>query len=797
MKKVNSFFLFVTIPFLSLSQYGGVTNSTDTERGQALLARQKQASLFEENKGQVTGTDSEKVKYTYKDGGLSLFLLDNGIAYQFNKYHYPEFTESEGAFDDEFRQNDLPEELAMETYRMDVLLIDANPHAKITTEGKSKDYVQYYNHNALNVHSYSKIIYHNVYPEIDWVIYKSGRNIKYDFVVHPGGNPEQIKLKTEWVEDLKLTRDGSLVLKNQLGNITEKKPVSFQNNTEIETKFHLENDVLSFKLEKYAQGEKLVIDPVLQWATYYGGTANDYGYSCLVDGSGNVYMAGGTNSTTNIADGGHQISFQGGHSDAFLVKFNAAGVRQWATYYGGTESEYGRCALDASGYVYLFGSTKSTENIASGGHQNSINGTEYDAFIVKFDSDGVRQWGTYYGGADEERARACAVDASGNVFLTGRTLSTDDIASGGHQNTHGGGSSDAFLVKFNSAGVRQWATYYGGNDIDWSWGCAIDGANHIYIAGWTGSGNNIAGGGYQNSIGGFTDAFITKFDTDGVVQWSTYYGGTSYDRGRACTVDGADNVYLVGFTESTNNIASATAHQSTHGGGWDDAFIVKFNSAGVRQWATYYGGNNEDLGWACTVDGSDNVYLAGMSTSVNNIGFGGHQTVFGGGGDDGFLVKFDSDGTRQWATYYGGTAIDRGWACGVDVSSDHVYLAGSTLSASGISIDGHQNTIGGGEDAFLVKFDGDGEIIIAGLDSETFEIFSLFPNPSTGEITITFVDEGNKSVAIYNPAGMLVYEKELMLMEEFLNLNHLSSGLYHLKVQTSNGSSVKGFILNR
>jgi hypothetical protein len=155
-----------------------------------------------------------------------------------------------------------------------------------------------------------------------------------------------------------------------------------------------------------------------------------------------------------------------GGLDAFLVKYNSSGVRLWGTYCGGINDEYGySCSADYLGNVYLAGETRSSSNIASGGHQNTYGGLR-DAFLVKFNSTGVRQWGTYYGGPNIDLGFICSVDAANNVYLSGETQSTVSIAFGGYQNTFGGGTNDDFLVKFNSSGVRQWGTYYGGAGMD-------------------------------------------------------------------------------------------------------------------------------------------------------------------------------------------------------------------------------------------------------------------------------------------------------------------------------------------
>ena len=396
---------------------------------------------------------------------------------------------------------------------------------------------------------------------------------------------------------------------------------------------------------------------IRQWGTYYGGTGADYGYSCATDASNNVYMAGytNTNSGTSIATvGSHQSAYGGGY-DAFLVKFNSAGIRQWGTYYGGTGADYGySCATDASGNVYMAGQTDTPYSIANVGSHQSTFGGYNDAFLVKFNSAGIRQWGTYYGGIGDDGRASCATDASGNVYIAGyaNTSSGQSIAtSGSHQSTFGGNSYDGFLVKFNSAGIRQWGTYYGGSSNDYGNSCATDGSGNVYIAGITSSGSGIANvGSHQSALIGTYDAFLVKFNSAGIRQWGTYYGGSQDDRGYSCATDASGNVYMAGYTNSGNSIATTGSYQSIYGGGWGDAFLVKFNSAGIRQWGTYYGGNNEEgnsLNWqdlnqvSCFTDISDNVYLAGASGSTSSIAsLGSHQSA-GGAGVDAFLVKFN------------------------------------------------------------------------------------------------------------------------------------------------------------
>ncbi len=340
----------------------------------------------------------------------------------------------------------------------------------------------------------------------------------------------------------------------------------------------------------------------------------------------------------------------------------------------------------------------------------------------------TRVWGTYYGGSGTETTSGygmpVAVDASGNVFLAGQTPSTSGIASAGAFQTSFAGSGnwldDAFLVKFGTGGGRVWATYYGGTDGDMAKALATDASGNVYMAGATASTSGIASGGFQNTFGGnnppfdLYDAFLVKFDSGGNRVWATYYGGTASETANGVAVDASGNIYLVGTTNSTSNIATAGSYQTTlAGGSGTDAFLVKFNSAGARQWATYYGGTqNGDNGSAVAVDPAGNVYIVGQTYNSNNIASGGFQNTFGGTGggvNDAFLVKFNSAGTRQWATYYGGSGNDVGYGVVADASGN-IYMSGQTSSTAGIASAGaFQTAFGGGgaggnADNFLVKF---------------------------------------------------------------------------------------------
>ena len=724
--KTNSILLSLALFFclgVQTSAYSGPKTTFDVPKAQTEKIKAKVNSgefslssfAFVENKGQVYGFDGlphPEVKFSFQQGNTQIFLLEKGIAYQFTRMHYPEgyqeMMRDKGSDVDFDKMSELQKQIRTETFRMDMTLQGANKKAEITTEGRSADYTNFYNRDVLDIHAYSKVTYHNIYPGIDWVIYTKGTEVKYDFIVKPGADPSLIKMQFHHQEDMTLNKDGSFTLKNSLGSITEKSPDSFQSGMRIGTQFILDNKIVSFDLENYNHQETLVIDPALVWATYYGYIGGDLGRSCTTDSFGNVYLSGFTSSNNFIALSGHQIIY-GGNYDSFLVKFNTNGVLQWATYYGGSGDDRAfSCVVDGASNVFLAGTTQSSIGIASSGHQNNYGGAQ-DVFLVKFNNNGVRQWGTYYGGLAADYSFMCQVDASGNVYLSGITQSntgTIIATAGSHQTSHGGGD-DAFLVKFNMSGIRLWGTYYGGSGNDYSYSCSTDPSGNVYLVGFTGSntGTIIAtSGSHQPTIGGGTDAFLVKFNSSGVRQWGTYFGGTAGENGYSCYSDASSNIYVVGYTGSLNGIA-AGGHQNIFGG-LGDAFLVKFSSSGVMQWGTYYGGAGSDAGLSCVIDAIGNVFLAGYTESTNGTSIstaGSPQSSFGGQ-RDAFLVKFNTSGIRDWGTYYGASDIEEGISCSVD-NFGNIYLAGRTQSGSGIAtIGGYQIQYGGNTDAFLVKF---------------------------------------------------------------------------------------------
>lgn len=676
---------------------------------------QKSQLLFTENRGQIAdlaGTPRPDILFTAHSGSTNLFLKSDGIYYQFTKINYPDGYRHSGTEPvNPEEQARLEKQIETQTYNFSLTLEGANPHPKVIRENKSISVKNFYLAQCpagiTNVPSYQKLVYEEVYPHIDWVLYNDGDHLKYDFIVKKGGNPAGIKLRIKNAEKVNISESGELVMTTSLGEVKEKAPVTYADGLVIKSRFHQNSDgTIGFDIADH-QGTTLRIDPSVLWATYFGGGAIDYVYGAATDNSGNILLAGNSNSTNAIGNGGFQTTYGGGGNDAYIAKFNTSGDLLWSTYYGGAGDDFGSgCAVDGSGNIYLAGYTTTSTNLASGGFQNTLTaGTTNTAYLAKFTPSGSRIWATYYNGTAAAAAtfpptggQPVCTDISGNVYMTGST-NTAGISSSGFQNTLGGGT-DAYLVKFDAAGNRIWATYYGGTSGDIGYGCAADANGNIYMAGLASS-TGMASGGFQNTAGGSNDAFLAKFDASGNRLWATYYGNTGAETGYACTSEANGNVYMTGSTNSTTGIASGGVQNTA--GGSTDGFIVKFNANGTRSWATYYGGTGSDQFRGCTGDATGCIYFSGISGSTAGISSNGFQNT-SGGGNDAMLLKLDSAGNRIWASYYGGTGTDNGFTCAAG-ASDFVYLAGYTNTATGIILPGtYQPTFGAGTyDGFLVK----------------------------------------------------------------------------------------------
>lgn len=692
---------------------------------------------FIANNGQITDQNynlNPSVLYLYNSGtGLNVHLKRNGFSYEsvkvLNNIHASFYQGKTNPVQPLF--NDL----TWQIHRVDISFAGSNKNVTITTSEAAADYINYYttdkkSDNNIKAYHYQKIIYHNIYAFIDVEFLLDTKQkqarFKYNFIIHPGGNINDIQLRFDGANKTTVADNGHLLIETNIGEIDESLPYSYQYDPAssegmvqtIKASFTTRSEnTFGITAINYNSNKTLVIDPA-PWATYFGGSGDDRGLSLALDAGGNIITSGSTKSLYSIAtSGAHQLTFSG-NFDAFVVKYNSSGVRLWSTYFGGIAVDNGNDVVVNSGNdIIVTGNTRSASGIATAGaFQTGFGGGDSsgDAFVVKFNASGIRLWGTYFGGANEDYGDGIAIDPAGNLFITGWANSTNLATSGTYQDTKSNtGNADAFLAKFNASGARLWATYNGSDSNDYAFKVVCDVNGNAIITGYTNSDHGMnTNSAYQTSYGGNGDAFISKFSASGNRLWSTYYGGTDIDYGLDIGIDGVGNTYITGSSKSGSGIATSGAFQYTKSNEYD-AFLLKLNPGGTRIWATYIGSGDFDGGIGIATDLKGVCAITGYTKSASNFASDSAFMVnYADGGQDAFVAKFDSAGMQGWLTYYGSSGIDQGNAAAID-SAGNIFITGATTSESGIaSTSAQQSVYGGGEyDAFIAAFTTNGGLL--------------------------------------------------------------------------------------
>jgi hypothetical protein len=597
----------------------------------------------------------------------------------------------------------------------------ANPHAEVVGLDKLPGIANYFIGGdpstwRTNIPTYQKVEYKHVYPGIDLVYYGNQGQLEYDLIVAPGADSTQITLAFEGAERIDVDPHGDLVLTvpqlstngagGDASTLRLHKPVVYQRDDHGEKHLLAGTYVLvtaetsssrpasavldpsetaspssltphvAFQVAAYDANQPLIIDPVLSWATYLGGSGGDEGHGIAVDPAGQAYVTGDTDTLGSGFPGTAgsliQSTLDGG-GDALVTKLNAAGTALvYSTYLGGSGGEVGNgIAVDAAGQAYVTGWTTTPGSgfpgTAGSLIQSTFAGGETDAFVTKLNAAGTALvYSTYLGGSGnnighglggsgKDIGNGIAVDAAGQAYVTGSTGTPGSgfpgTAGSLIQSTWGGGG-DAFVTKLHAAVTALvYSTYLGGSGGDVGYGIAVDPAGQAYVTGSTGTPGSgfpgTAGSLIQSTLGGGGDVFVTKLNAAGTaLVYSTYLGGSGEDFGYGIAVDPAGQAYVTGLTTTPGSGFPGTAGsliQSTLGGGFSDAFITKLNAAGTALvYSTYLGGSGKDIGNGIAVDPAGQAYVSGDTLTLGS-GFPGTagsliQSTFGGN-FDGFVAK--------------------------------------------------------------------------------------------------------------------------------------------------------------
>ena len=684
---------------------------------------------FELNRGQT----ADDVKFLARSSGYTLFLTGNEAVLRFQNQH---------------KSN--------EASTLTLSLKDANAKPQVTGLSELPGKTNYFIGNdpkewRTDIPTFAKVKYESIYQGVDLVYYSSkGRQLEYDFVVAPGHDPSQIKLSFEGADEVQLA-DGDLVMKTGGREIRMHKPVVYQEKSGtrelIAGQYTLSNEhELSFDIGAYDKTKELVIDPVLAYSTFLGGTGEDTGIEIAVNAHGNAFVTGLTTSLDfPTKPDGARFGVQGG-SDVFITKFNGAGNQLiYSTYLGGSSNEnfyddlelpgvsYGGIALDSQGSAYVTGSTRSADFPHAGSaYQQTLKGLS-DTFVTKLNPSGnALLYSTFLGQNGVNAAdggQGIAVDFTGQAYITGFDYS-GGLPVNGFANHSAG--CDGYVAKLNPNGSSiVYATYFGGDSCNLGWNIAIDQNQNAFVSGETVSTNfpttpgafdtTCGTDGQCNDVGPgrIADFFITKVDTKltgpASLNYSTYLGGSGEERvtynGSIAVNSAGDLIYVTGLTASTNpaDFPLKNPMQPLPGGN-ADAFISKFDislplKAGFNQlvYSTYLGGPGTEIGTGIAADVEGNAYISGSSGGTFPSTEGQPGCI-----DPGvFVAKLSSSGEKQFAMCISGLGQDTGLDIAIDPSGC-AYVTGFTESNNYPTVKPFQPLFAGGtgatpSDAFVTK----------------------------------------------------------------------------------------------
>jgi uncharacterized repeat protein (TIGR01451 family) len=608
-------------------------------------------------------------------------------------------------------------------------VVGANQHARANGVDKQLAQCNYFIGNDpsqwhKNVANYGKVRYAGIYPGIDLMYYGKQKQLEYDFVVNPGADPKLIALTFASGADaskptqLSVNDAGDLVAALPDGEVSFHKPVVYQNNNKskipVDGRYTLQADgKVGFELGAYDRSKQLVIDPVLSFSTYLGGSGNDIGYGVTYGIDHGEPTLVGSTSSVDFPQAKALYSY-GGNLDVFVSKYNPTLTELvFSTYIGGSGNDVpSQVTQDVYGDVFFVGySTSPNFPVRGPVFQKTFKGGSVtgDAIVVEVESaDLYLEWSSYLGGSGDDQAFGVAVDTPGNVFVSGHTTSTNfPVTAGAYQTTcpvdSSGGCSTSFVSEVNPKGTALvYSTYLGGSNGlgESAYGIALDANDDAYLSGITGSPNYpTTSNAYQTTCGtdglcnGTYDGFVTELNPTGTaVLASTFLGGNNFDYTAGIVVK-PTAVYVSGSTVSPDFPVTSKAAQSTYGGNsagcvfttgaCGDVTISKFNTALTSlQYSTYLGGSlDENPGLSMAVDSNGYMYVVGQTDSPNFPQVDVLQAAYGGGSSDAFITQLTPQGTIGYSTYFGGNGEDFAYRLTLD-PSNNIYVTGGTLSTN-------------------------------------------------------------------------------------------------------------------
>ena len=617
-------------------------------------------------------------------------------------------------------------------FSFQLAFIDAHPVEPIGN-GELQGYSNYFiGETAFNkMKHFSYITYENLYNGITLRYQITSKGLKYEFLVDPYADINQIKMAYLGVDEVKVAPTRVELTTSEYTFVDDELNTWYADNGEkiscsfISREYSIIDhsiqpslfadlsfvSTIQFELDPlYDRSRPIIIDPLLlAYSTYIGGGLDDIGNDIILDNSNNIYITGLTKSIDypNVNAFNSTI---GGNRDVFVSKLSADGsTLLYSTFIGGYEFDTGNSiVLDSSGNLYITGATKSS-NFPTLNAYDSSHGGFSDAFLVKLSANGSLIYSTFIGGSAFDSGDSLVLDSSNNIYITGNTNSIDFPIVNAYDSSHNGGS-DAFIVKISTNDSSLLYSTYIGGDRDETlefmvkhMDITLDNMNNIYITGTTGSNDFPTVNAYNSSLNGGLDIFFVVLSANGsTLLYSTYIGGRLDDFSNSFVLDSSGNIYITGTTNS-ENFPAMNAYDSILDGRWD-AFVVKLSVNGTLLYSTFIGGSSDESSNSIVIDGSDNIYITGETSSVDFPVVNAYDSTFKGENDV-FFVKIPADGSTILSSLIiGGSEFDTGNSIVLN-NLNAILITGVTKSSDFPMVNAYDPTFNAFSDLFIVKID--------------------------------------------------------------------------------------------
>jgi hypothetical protein len=847
MKKIITIFLMLATSVAIYAQ--GIPDPSNEAAG---------ALGFIQNVGQVINTDNNQVTdINYH----SIHAIPKSY-YQNNKINFVY-----AKFAKDTINHDTLARLDM-TWIADGYGNSSTPSVYETTDEKVNYYLAHCNSGCDQLNKYNGLLYENIYDNIDMRMYSNNVGYKIYFVVRPGGNPQHLRMLFDGQTSLDVSLD--LLTINIGGNSfslpggiayeydasgtsvlpwTPQFSLNTNGTVEVTGGAYNTNKTLVYELGGVAKGGLDMKN--IDWSVYFGGEGEDEFYDVDVNSIGAPQAAGYTFSAKIPMVTGFFI-FQAklhtaGSSDILVAKFNTNLSLAWSTYYGGTgndgfkySSEKYGISLDNNGNAFIAAPTMSTDIIkvnVSGSYQDLVN-NGIDNIIARFNQNGQLNWSTYFGGEDNgvfpHFNGDIIVDKTTNQFyITGvdsKILPVNPGTPAYMVLKKLPSDEGAYITKFNSNLQPIWSTYYGksgeANKIS---SLELDPSGKLLVTGSAPVTGNIPSkvptGSYtQNYGGGNTDAFVTRFETNLDINWSTYIGGEDDDKGNTIITAKNDKIVILGttyvfsgsgtfpiFKTSVTNVFNQNTFGGQTSNTYGDATICTFDANSNKENFTYLGGvAGEDLNYAACANNGSNVFLAGSTHSnnfpipsisnqaTNNFFVGTTQNFSPPNdwrGSDVYIMGLNKDFVPEWTTFYGSNYLDVFWA---DVSYDkNVFFVGSAgatdfpTTSSGLAFAGSTPVGGGGRDAIISRANLSGSTLNLKEEVKVNNNITFYPNPAQNSVIINS-KTAIRSIYIYDLLGKLIKEENIVTNKTNsleMDINYLKFGIYIVRLEDVFGTA--------